>query len=469
MKFNHFFYDSQVNFKSISKKKIVLSIFLGLASAVLIYSFFYVLRETDRMLFFDFEERPIIVPEADRQLFSFFFAAISLILGNSIAISFLFSRPQKAFSRRNNKRNRILNDQIFLGFNFIHWFTMVWSMFATFSSQFMGSKFIANFLLPSTLLILVLYLDTWKTLSLVFKKNRWKIKMFHFVLFLILTFALSKLNFIDYKSIDEFAYEAHPTIEVPKSLYENDTYKRQYYDNLVFKVYFNSKNEPRLFNAQNKPIELYDIYKILKDNESQYPEELVSRISVRLRIDKDIPIKFVKQIELELIHYNQPNIIYETYNEDELTSRFYNNQLRHRISSSLQYEFPVLEGQPPRIPIWNPYEKGRFKDTLQLYISENIEINGLILPVNMISSALKKHINDSTLVEYIYSDRAIYQDYINVFSAHKTAAWELRGAENYDKIEESIYRNQFNRDEELNKERDRLREKYPICITEHFQ
>ncbi|MEO1030938.1 MAG: hypothetical protein AAFX55_06020 [Bacteroidota bacterium] len=170
MKVNHLFYDSGVNFKAMSWKRIVLSIFIGLASAVLIYSFFYILRETDRMLFLDFEERPVVMPENERQLSNLFFAAISMILGNSVAISYLFSRPQHVFSRRNNKRTRILNDQAFLGFNFIHWFAKVWFLFGIFSSQMMGSKFINIFLWPSVLLILVLYLDAWKTLSMVIKK-----------------------------------------------------------------------------------------------------------------------------------------------------------------------------------------------------------------------------------------------------------------------------------------------------------
>ncbi|WP_171817146.1 hypothetical protein [Winogradskyella sp. PG-2] len=242
-----------------------MSVLLGLSSAVLIYSLFYVLRETDRMFFLDFEERPIVVSEIDRQLFNLFFAAISLILSNSIAISFLFSRPQKVFSRRNNKRIKILNDQVFLGFNFIHWFAKVWFLFAAFSSQFMGSKFIMNFLLPSALLILVLYLDTWKALSLVYKKNKCKIKIFHFVLFLLLTFGLSRLNVIDYKSIDESAFKAHPTIEVPASSFNNSNNQRRYYDNPVFKIYFNSKNEPCLFNSENEPIQLYDVYNEIRD------------------------------------------------------------------------------------------------------------------------------------------------------------------------------------------------------------
>lgn len=469
MKFNRRFYNSEVNFDSISKKKLVLSIILGLVSAIVIYSFFYIIRETDRVMSLDFENRPLTIEEGSRKLFNLFFAAISLIVGNSIAISFLMSRPQNLISRRNFKRNRIINDQAFLVPSFIYWFTKIWFLFCAFAFDYLGPKFLDYFFLPSILLIVVLYLDSWKSLSLVIKKNRWKIKMFHFVTFIFLTFVLSQLNVIDYKSIDESAFSAHPTIEVPESSFYNDNYQRRYYDNIVFKIYFNSENEPCLFNAQNERIELYDIYKILKENEYQHPEELASRIAVRLRVDKAIPIKFIKRFELELLHYNQLKIIYETSNDDDLTSRFFNNQLRHYISPSLQDEFPVLEGMPPRVPIWDFHKEHKFQDTLSLNISDKILLNKTRIPLASLSEELKNYISSSTIFEYIYEDSTTYQDYINVFSAHKKALWELRDTENFGEIDSLIRRNQFSRDEKLNNERDRIKQKYPLHITERFE
>ncbi|WP_045469075.1 hypothetical protein [Winogradskyella sp. PG-2] len=143
--------------------------------------------------------------------------------------------------------------------------------------------------------------------------------------------------------------------------------------------------------------------------------------------------------------------------------------MRHRISSSLQHEFPVLEGEPPRIPIWDFKKNLKIQDTLRLKVSNRIEIENKMVPLNKLSKVLKGHINESSVIEYIYDDNVTYQDYINVLSAHKMAVWELRGAEVYSEIVESIYRNQFSRDEELNKERDRLRERYPFRITERFE
>ena len=470
MKFKHYFYDSHVDFKAISKKKIVLSILLGLISAIVIYCFFYVVRETDRMMSLDFENRPLTLTDARRNLYNLFFAAISMVLGNSIAINFLVSRPQNIFSRRNNKRNRIINDQSFLGPNFIYWFTQIWFQFGAFASEIVGSKFLDFYLLPSILIIVVLYLDSWKTLILVIKKNRWKIQLIHLMFFVIATFILSRVDVVDYKSIDDSMLIKNPSVDVPSSLYQNNNHRNNYYDNLVFKMNFVSETEVGLFNSENEQIELYEIYSYIHKWMEDVPEEQQSKISPKLRANKNVPIKYIKEFELKVLTSGQLDIIYEITNEDELTSRFYNSKLKHRISPSLQEELPLLPGEPTRVPFFNYYYKElKSQDTLRIKISNKVKIKNLEAPLNMLPRMLKNYINKSTIIEYVYDNSATYQDYINVLSAHKMAVWELRETENYDEIDSQYHRNQYSRDEELNKERYRIREKYPVNITERFE
>ncbi|WP_405572976.1 hypothetical protein [Winogradskyella sp. Asnod2-B02-A] len=466
MKFNRIFYDSHVNFKSISKKRIVLSFIIGLLSAIILYSFYVVLRETDRMLFLNFENRPIIIPESERQLYNLFFASISMVIGNSIGISYLFSRPQKVFSRRNNKRNRVLNDQAFLGPTFLHWFTKIWFLFCVFTSQFMGSKFIDTFLWPSILLVIVLYLDTWKTLITVIKKNRWKIQSIHLIVFVVLTFILSRVNFIDYKSLDASMIASNPTVDVPSSLYLNDNYRRYYYDNLVIKMDFDSKHRVSLFNEENERIEWNDLSRLVLDF-NEYSFNSYSTL-VRLRANKNIPIKYIKEFEFILLEMNQWRLVYEVVNTDEYTANYYNNQIDKNISPSLQEAFSRA-GKPPRVPGWDFYKEQKFQDTLSVYISEGIEIDNLEIPQSMLSEKFKNYINKSSIIEYIYGENVTYQDYINVLSAHKIAVWELRATENYEEIDAQIRKNVFSRDEKLYEERDRIQNKFPFRITERFE
>jgi len=167
---------------------------------------------------------------------------------------------------------------------------------------------------------------------------------------------------------------------------------------------------------------------------------------------------------------NESRLFYEVANDDELTSSYYNNQLEKRISPSLEEAFLQIENSSlPRIYGWDFYKEQKFKDTLSIYISDKIKIDNLKVPLNTLSDKLKIYINKSSIIEYIYGNNATYQDYINVLSAHKTAVWELRVIENFDEIVEKIRYNQFSRDEELYNERNRIRDKYPLRITERFE
>ncbi|WP_299111808.1 hypothetical protein [uncultured Winogradskyella sp.] len=467
MKFNHLFYDSEINFKSISRKKIVLSILLGLVSAIIFYCFFYVVRESDRMMSLDFENRPFIMPESSRYLYNLFFAAISMIVGNSIAISFLVSRPQNVFLKRNIKRSRIINDQVFLGPNFIYLFTKIWFLFGAFAWGFMGSEFLDYYFLPSILIVIVLYLESWKTLITVIKKNRWKIQGIHLIAFVFLTFILSRINVIDYKLLDASILSSNPTIDVPSSFYPNDNYHRYYYyDNLVIKMDFVDKNQVGLFNEENEQIEWQDLYRVILD----FKESSYNPVGtwVRLRANKNIPIKYIKEFELILLEMNQWRIIYEVANNDESTASYFNDQLEKHISPSLLEAFPRT-GKPPRVLGWDLFKDQKFEDTLSVYISEKVQINNLETPLYILSEKLKSHINRSSIIEYIYGENVTFQEYINVLSAHKMATWEIRTTENFDKIDSLIRRNPFSSDEKLSIERNRIIKKYPFRITERFE
>ncbi|WP_299115260.1 hypothetical protein [uncultured Winogradskyella sp.] len=466
MKFNRLFYDSKLSFNAISKKRIVLSILLGLISALVIYSFFFVLRETDRMLFLDFENRPIIVPESERRFYNLFFAAISMLMGNSIAINFLFSRPQKMFSHRNNKRNRIMNDQNFLGFNFIHWFAKIWFLFAAFASNHMGSAFIENFAIPSVLLITVLYFDSWKTISLVLRKRRWRISLIHFITFFSLTFILSKIEVVDYKSFDEKMLAKNPTVDVPSSLHEYKDGRRNYYWELVFKMDFKPDGKVAIFTLENENIELHEVFSHIRKWDSSMLVYETYRNSPRLRANKDLPIKSIKEFELEIYDSGKYRLIYEILNTNESSSKFYNNRITHDISSSI--EKLDVYASPPKPERFSIYGNRVFTDTIVIDVSHEISVNGIGFSIDNLKQELRNYVDESTIFEYRYDNNTTYQDYINVLSAHKSAVKELRDAEDYSAIDAEIHKNQFNRDEKLNKERRRIMDKYPINITERF-
>ncbi|MEO1030937.1 MAG: hypothetical protein AAFX55_06015 [Bacteroidota bacterium] len=283
---------------------------------------------------------------------------------------------------------------------------------------------------------------------------------------------MSQLNIIDYRSIDETAYKARPTVEVPLSIYKDELYKRRYYDNLIFKMDYSTNNNVGLFSENNEPIKLYDVYSSIDNWKNEMIEELSYRATPRLRANKTIPIRFIKELECALYKYGQIQIIYEIANDEELTNQFYNRQLKYRISPSLYEVFPRKPTEPPRVPDWDLFKEREFSDTIRISISDKIVMNGLSVSLDRLTDELKPYINSSSIFEYIYSDNVTYQDYINVLSAHKMGILELKMSNSkfdYEGMILEIYRNPFSRNDEHSEELTRLDKEFPLQITERFE
>lgn len=256
---------------------------------------------------------------------------------------------------------------------------------------------------------------------------------------------------------------------MPESVFNDNNYIRSY-DGLIFKIYFNDNGKPQLFNQVNQSIQMHDVYDYIIDWQNQLPEELKTRFVSRLRADKKIPLKYIKQFEAELIKFNHLKIIYEVENNDESTTRFYNQQLRYNLSLSIKNFFEYKIAPPPPLPfdeLW--YENKKIRDTISVNIADKIFVNDIETEIDKLSEGLKKYIKPSTIFEYTYSDSLTYQDYIDVLSTHKKAVYELRDTEGFSVIDRQFHRNQFISDKALNIERQRIIDKYPINVTERLE
>lgn len=472
MKFSRRFYDSSINLKNISVKRIVLAITLGLASAFIIYSFFYVIRETFRVISFGlmnygFQNSQNILSETDRNFYNIFFAGLSVIAGNSIAILYIFSKPNKIFSRFNSKRKRILNDQIFLNFNFLYWFNKIGLSFGVFALCCMDFAFIPYFKPFAHLLLIVLYLESWKNLSFVFKKNRFKFQFLHLLLILTLIFGLSRVNIINYKAIDELSLKYNPLVNLPRSdFYEKKNWN---YPEVTFKLKLNKNNTLEIFTEDKTKINIKEVHKYMMSENSSIREELIPFLKVRVLADKEINIKYIKMLEAELYIANYFNIIYEIYNDDLKKSKLENGEIRKRINKSvLEFRENINSTNkiplPPKPPLLINVEEYNFKDTLSITIENNIKINNLIYSKKMLVKEFKNYIDKDILIIYNLNSKTIYQDYIDVLSCHFIAANELR------RKEQTIFKNfEYDNKEEYRNEQFKLKRKYPVIILEKLR
>ncbi len=458
MRFKRRFYDSSISLKNISKEYLVLSVITGLASAFTIYGFFYVIRESFRIMSFGFDHLPNIISEYNRNLYNIFFAGLSVIFANSIIISLLLSKQQRVMSRLNPKRKRILSDQIFLNFNFSYWFAKISLVFGMFSMGFMDFDFL-SYIWISYLLLFVLFLESWKGLSVIFTKNRFKIQFIHLIILVLLTLGLSRLDFINYKQIDELSIKSNPIYGLPHSNFYNDSSNR-FYSKLSFKIDLDDNNQLKFF-VYGKWAFLKDVQSIINEERASMRQELASFLKVRIIANKDIELKYIKILEAELYSISQQRIIYDVYNDDLLTARFENRGIEHKISPFvLDFKQDTYTSSIPLPPLPFSEENKIFENVLKIEIGETVKVDGITVPKNMLIRKFKNYINENTAFKYLYNEDSNYQNYITVLSSHYDAVYKLR------KQNQTIFKDYSYENEQYKKEQRSLKEQFPINIIE---
>lgn len=453
---------SRINLKNIPKEWLIISVGMGLLSALTLYSFFYVLREAFRVMTFGFANLPYILTEEDRSLYNLFFAGLSVIFGNSMAIGLLFSKPSNGLSRRSPLRKLILNDQVFLNFNFSYWFTKMGLCFFTLSMCCIDFDFSPYVGFLSTLLLLVMYLDSFKGLSRALKKNRFKFQTLHLLLMILLAFSLSKIDIIDYKKLDESAIKSRPIYALPHSNFYDEDFTFNHRE-IVLNLELNVNSELEIWHYGGRG-DINDLYAIIASERASIREELIPNLYVRISADKSLALKHIKKVEVLLYRINQRNIIYDVYNDDLLTHRFERRGLRYKISPTiLDFKFDPKIALPP-LPEFPYFDSSRkLSDTLKVEIGSDTYVNYLKIRNENLKEEFKDHIGGDKVLEYSYEETVTLQDYINVLSAHRQAALELR-EEN-----QTIFRiNRYDTNENYREEQHKLKLRFPVQLIEKF-
>lgn len=357
-----------------------------------------------------------------------------------------------------------MNDQVFLGFNFIYWFTKLWIMLAIFSMMVMDFQYLPYLFWPSVMLIIVLYLESWKTLSQTLRRNRWRIQFIHLFVISLLTVTLSFIDVIDYKSIDANLKKSRQFMDLPESDYAD--LEGYYYDKVVVKLQMNEDKKIQMWLNGRLTNDMYDISKEVHKRFDDEYYHLTHGYIVRIAADKDIPIKTIKEIELEIYDAGQFKIVYDIKNPDPLSLRFKNNEIEHRISPSLP-EFLDEFDMPPRPDGWDYYKRLPITDTLKLKISDKLKANGKEISLDDLSDTIIKYIKPNVMVEYSYTDKTTYQQYISVLSVHKSVVRQLRLKDlKSGYTEDDLKYYVFSK--EIQEEDKRLKRKFPMNITERF-
>ncbi len=459
--FNKRFSDNSVNWTKFPVERIIMGIVIGLLYALTIYSFAYIFREAIRLMSSDFGHLPLILNPNERLVYNWLFAAIALVFGNSIAISFIISGPNWFRNKRQTKIRRIINDQIFLNSSFAFWFLKICYIFGIFSIFSTDFNFLPEFTVFIIILVIVLYLDIWKHLSIVLKKKRFKVITLHFVLFLLLSFVLSKFELIDYRRLDNEQLSLKPQLELPKSYYNNVSY----YDYWP-QVYLKDSTGKRLsWGYEEGLLEDAHLYLIDEKSNMLYPFETAVRVSA----DKSMDLELIKLFEAQMNRAKIEYMIFATHEETLEATRFSNCGIKVKLKKDGYSEYDFSNNFQFRRRHKFYEEKNKvFEDTVKVEVGQSLLIDGSKVLSGQIMETYMRLINENTIFQYQINSKTKYGDYITSISAHLAAIDSLR--ENSRRVTlrfDDIELKYINKNEFLEEEQ-RLRNDFPFIMFEKF-
>ena len=170
------FLHKEPDFIILSRFRLIVGVFLGLLYSFSFYSFLYILRETFRILSVTEKYDLWVLTDKEVNFYNLVFAFLSIIIEQSVCFVFWFDKPKKIFGIRNHRKIAIVNDQRFLNWYFLSWFSKLAIVFGLlFGFTFSGGFYVFS-LYPAynylfILIIIVLNLQTWNTISLIFKRK----------------------------------------------------------------------------------------------------------------------------------------------------------------------------------------------------------------------------------------------------------------------------------------------------------
>lgn len=475
--FSRLFYDSRFYPKKFSKTRLFIGFLISISSVFILYSFFYLLDEAFKIIDLSFTNLPFTVSEEEKYKSNLLYAGISVIIGHSIFVSYLFSRPTSALHRRSLNRKKIINEQVFLAGNFTHWFLKIGVTFGVFSSCCINFKGLVFFYPLIILMLIVLYLELWKTLLRVLPKSKYKILFGHLVITVISIFALVKFNVTDYKKIEEGVLKNNPVVNLPFSDYNkkiNYVYRPSV---ITVKLKCNDSDELEFFTDDRGRYNISEFQGFINQERNSIREELLSVFTVRILADRNLKLHYIKDFEAKLFLSNISRVYYEAIDTSIPYLKFgtESKSINHRITPDVINIYQerhniLLPPFPPDIPSLPIFPKERFNDSLLVNVNKDVKINGVYIPQKTLKQKFKNSINSKTYFKFIYNQNTTYQDYINVLSDYYMSIYELRKSEQiifeeypnflkYNSPEQKAYK----------AEQLKLKYKYPMVLREEYK
>jgi biopolymer transport protein ExbD len=311
-------------------------------------------REVYRVFSISFTYDIWLLSKSEVDFYNLIFAFIAVIVGQSMCFVYWFDRPRSFKAGRGLRRVSVVNDQRTLNWFFLSWFSKLGVAFGAMFSLRWSIGYRALSLSPEfnymfILIVIVLFLQTWVTLRLTFRRTSLKWMIASMFVVSILSFGLSRINLIDYKALNQMVLQENIrykyNLELPESRVLDKYHKYRVVEDIYIVESRGQKIKSRpVVVIRNQKVAIEDIAKELYNPRLAIPGYFNSRAVYLLHVHKNVKTGFVNKVKAELSKLKATRIAYAVVPaKRDFPDGYYENYLFRRPLIDWSYEIKDIE------------------------------------------------------------------------------------------------------------------------------
>ena len=430
----------------LSTFKLVSGLVVAFVMSFVFYSFSCVILEAFRLASVtpDFD---IWVPsDKERSVCQLFFAFVSAILAQSFCLAYWFDGPRRAFERGHRSAVMIVNGQRNLNWYFLSWFAKVvfcWLVLITFPGWFYVFPLYPGLTCLFILIIIVLFLHPWVAMRLAFKRKTLKWMALSALMVSVLAFGLSRINLVDYKSLENAFLNRNVPHVYGLELPATDATQKMEHASLTKNVYLvqskDATDSKCLIVVDGQTVDLQMLPEVMEEWRSCHNEADIPLLVCRLNIDKSLKMKDVDEVREALANMRFYRIHYAVIPKNpELDSRYYTFlslslrlPVRFVDTSYYQTTLEEISNSPNQINV-------------SRIASDAYSVNGVSVRGEDCKSVLKRLMKQDPdyVIRFKVDDDMLYGDYMVIVTSAMEALDELKeeyAMDKYSKHWDQVY------------------------------
>lgn len=426
---------------SISKFRIIVGLVMGLGYSFIFYAFQFILRETIRVLSVSDAYEIWILTDQEVTFYNWFFAAVAVLVGQSICLTYWYSKPHKFGNKRRFSRASIINNQQFLLSNFLMWCLKLGFLYGLFFGMTWPNSHRAFSLYPKysicffVLLILLLFFQSWNSIRLKIKGKTYQWMLISFFSLGGLSYGISSVHIVDFRAFEKkmlkqnMEYTYNLQVPVEKEFYVND------YCSISGDNYYLVRDTADVIKTLLKQ----DRITPFSDSEQKILIKSGRLLAHDLRYNHDIiPALYIdRRIPMQVVIQ-----LFQLFNDEDywqlgLAVKDSEKTIENRV---LPYRFLIVK--PGFITNLDAYETmlsntASISNKIDVYQDEagKYKFNNTDISNNIIAEMLfRSFMNEPDFyIHYHCDDQLNYEDYIHFRLSCNRAALRLRNVEAWDK------------------------------------